>query len=387
MQKSKAGDAVGHALVSAAERIQAAERPSRVLYGLITALLLVSSTAIVYHTGGTYLPYLHIFYVPIITANFLLGPAAGAITAVIASSLVGWIPLNVVQGTLQAPAMIFFRAFFFVLVSVVAGIASHVARVHIEKLQEKVREKTAALEKSYQDLKDLQEAKEFLTSTIVHDLRSSLASTILSCEVLKKKYEDVMHEDGKVLMATALSSGRRTLDMISNILDVYTRERKALEPKYEPWEAGEALHQAASDFIIQAAHKKVALTVEIPGDFQPVQADRELMRRILANLLYNAMSHTPSGGAVTLGALMKDGAVELSVSNTGSFIPPEWREKIFEKFARIENNIAGRAGSGLGLSFCRMAVEAHGGRIWAESQRDGDISSTTFRFTIPASLQ
>jgi len=280
--------------------------------------------------------------------------------------------------------MIVFRTVFFVVVSLAAGLVSRLARVHIDSLREKVSEKTAELEKSYQELKDLQEARDFLTNTIIHDLRSSLTSTILSCEVLDRKYDDVLKDDGKVLMDTALSSAKRMHVMVSNILDVYAADRKALEPKREPWEVEAALRQAAADFQLQATLRKISLCVEAPGELPPVEADGELMRRVLANLLYNAVGYTPAGGAVVLGASRRGGAVEVAVSNTGSYIAPEWHQKIFEKFARLESGSAARSGSGLGLAFCRMAVEAHGGKIWVASARDGDECSTTFRFTVPA---
>ena len=110
-------------------------------------------------------------------------------------------------------------------------------------------------------------------------------------------------------------------------------------------------------------------------------ADGEILQRVLVNLLDNALKFTPSGGQVWVEGRPEDAVVELSVVDTGPGIPPEERERVFEKFTQVRGHEMARKGSGLGLTFCQMAVEAQGGRIWIEDGPQG--RGSCFTFTIP----
>jgi signal transduction histidine kinase len=108
-----------------------------------------------------------------------------------------------------------------------------------------------------------------------------------------------------------------------------------------------------------------------------------MLRRVLDNLLANALEHSPAGTEVTVRVAVRDEGVELSVADQGAGIPEGYREKIFEKYARLELRQAGVVGNrGLGLTFCRMAIEAHGGTIWVEPAAGG---GAWFRALLPAS--
>jgi len=371
-------------LISLVERIYAPERYHWGLRLLFIALLLVISTALVYFTGGTYLAFPHVFYIPIILANFLMGPRAGIITAVLSGIMIGFIPLNVSRCTPQEPIMILSRTVFFLLVSGVAGISAAISRGYIDFLQIKVSEKTKELENNYKKLKELQEFKDFLSSTIVHDLKTSLSSVMLSCSTLKKLYGETIDENGRSLLDTSIGAGHRMLTMISNILDVYAQEEGKFSVTLSEWEPGAAIRQIVEEFSAQAAIRKIDLIYRESTPLPSIQCDGDLMRRTLENLTVNALAHTPAEGAITISTTLEEKSLTVSVKNTGSYIPPEWREKIFDKFARVDDSENKKAGSGLGLAFCRIAVEAHGGKIWNESSSEGAIS-TAFFFTIPLS--
>jgi signal transduction histidine kinase len=369
-------------LISLVEKIYAPERFHWGLRLLIIALLVVMSTALVYFTGGTYLAFPHVFYVPIILANFLMGPTAGLITAVLSGIVIGFIPLNVSKGIPQEPLMIVSRTVFFVLVSSVAGISAALSRSYIDFLQIKVSEKTRELESNYEKLKELQEFKEFLSSTIVHDLKTSLSSVMLSCSTLKKRYNDVIDDNGQDLLDTSMGAGHRMLTMIGNILDVYAQEEGKFSVTMSEWDPNAAIAQIAEDFSAQASIKKIRLAFNQGAPLPSIQCDGDLLRRTLENLVANAIAHTPTEGSITVSAEAGEESLTISVANTGSFIPSEWREKVFDKFARVDDSEDKKSGSGLGLAFCRIAVDAHGGRIWNESSSEGECF-TSFSFTIP----
>ena len=120
------------------------------------------------------------------------------------------------------------------------------------------------------------------------------------------------------------------------------------------------------------------IRMDISADIPRVSGDRSLLYRTLTNLMINAVKHTGRGGVITVSVAGKGDNLEVKVEDTGYGIPADYLETIFEKFAQVETKQ--RSGSGLGLTFCKMAVEAHGGRIWAESEEG---KGSTFTFLLP----
>jgi len=170
------------------------------------------------------------------------------------------------------------------------------------------------------------------------------------------------------------------LNMILNILDVYARGKEALIIRLSEWEPVPCLEELADAFRIQTSLKNIALKIEGHQGLPSTRGDGELLRRTIENLLFNAVKHTPPGGLITLEAQKIEGFLQISVHNTGSVIPDEWKEKIFAPFAIAHGHDRRKSGSGLGLAFCRMAVDGHGGKIWAESAPE---TGTKFSFTLP----
>lgn len=122
-------------------------------------------------------------------------------------------------------------------------------------------------------------------------------------------------------------------------------------------------------------------TLDAPEDLPPVRADYTALVRIIGNLLDNAIKFTSAGGHIAVSARQATAGVQFSIADTGFGIPSEQHERIFEKFAQAGIRAEGqRAGVGLGLTYCKLAVEAHGGHIWVESDQG---VGTTFHFVLP----
>jgi signal transduction histidine kinase len=141
-----------------------------------------------------------------------------------------------------------------------------------------------------------------------------------------------------------------------------------------------ALDSALTLVRERAARRSIALHLSVDERLGQIQADERKVRQIVLNLLSNAIKFTSEGGRIEVGAVQKDGLVEVSVSDTGVGIAPEDQEAVFEEFRQVGTADKKVEGTGLGLTLCRKFVELHGGRIWVKSQLG---VGSTFTFTIP----
>ncbi|MFH1397237.1 MAG: ATP-binding protein [Candidatus Omnitrophota bacterium] len=244
------------------------------------------------------------------------------------------------------------------------------------------REYTDRLNESYKKLQALERLKDSLTHMIVHDLNNPLTAISGELQLLKMEESEFNAEQKKGLNS-AFTATEDLKRMISNLLDINKMEENKLKLNYEKFKL-EGLVQEVSDqmsFRAQIGNKTISL--DTTRDMPEMSADKELIRRTIANLVNNAIKYSPSGGNVLIKTFFnkEDNNFHIQVKDSGEGIPEEYLKKIFDKFVQVENEKA-KMGHGLGLTFCKMAVEAHGGKIWAESELDKGI---TFYFTIPAS--
>ena len=237
------------------------------------------------------------------------------------------------------------------------------------------------LQESHRRLEQMAAVKENLVQMLVHDLKSPLASAMGYMELLERRGAASFSERQLRYLQQAHSSCRDVLRMTTTLLDLARMEAGVAELRRGPVDLPGLLNEAAAE--IEPVLGAVGGTVEIhcpPGVGAPL-ADREAVRRILGNLLANAAKYSPPGSRVRIDAEPAgEGSVRISVTDNGEGIPPEEREAIFEKFHQLAAH-RGLGGAGIGLAFCKMAVEAHGGRIWVEEASGGHGSS--FRFTLP----
>jgi signal transduction histidine kinase len=225
----------------------------------------------------------------------------------------------------------------------------------------------------------LDQVKSDLVATVSHELKTPLTSIRLVVHLLLEEAVGSLTPKQTELLLDARDNTERLLDVINNLLDLARIEEGRAQLRRVPESPGALLRAAADTIKPRADDKEVALAVEAPDDLPPVAVDVERMGHALANLLDNALVHTERGGRITLGAARSDGAVVLSVADTGRGIPPEHLPHLFERFYRIPGQ-SQEAGTGLGLAIVREIVTAHGGSITCDS-RPGE--GATFRITLP----
>jgi signal transduction histidine kinase len=183
----------------------------------------------------------------------------------------------------------------------------------------------------------------------------------------------------KSLLSIAVRSTERIQRLTNSLLDL--RRLEAGQPISNPQPHAVAEIVADSIDAVQASadSKHQVIETKLAAVLPPVMVDGEMIRRVLINLLENAIKYTPQGSRIEVGAQPQGEVVQIWVQDGGPGIPPAEQERIFDKFTRLRS-AAGQHGFGLGLAYCRLAVEAHGGRIWVESQPD---QGACFRFTLP----
>lgn len=237
------------------------------------------------------------------------------------------------------------------------------------------------LEAKNEELRRAEQLRESLLQMIVHDLKNPLAGIQGSVDLLMMSH--LAHTpDARRLARSMRTSCRNMMGMILDMLDVGRMEGGHDVVKPEEFDLSSLVAEDVDECLGLARAAEVELAVETPAPGPRAMADAGLIRRVVANLLNNAIKHTPPGGRVTIGTRTNGDQIEVRVGDTGEGIPREELERIFQKFARVSGQSRStRQDRGLGLTFCRMAIEAHGGKIIAESDPG---HGSTFTFTIPA---
>jgi NtrC-family two-component system sensor histidine kinase KinB len=229
----------------------------------------------------------------------------------------------------------------------------------------------------------ISQTRELLTETLVHDLRSPIGAIKTTLELIQ---EGLPESERDPVTEQSLDIARRSTDrvltLINSLLDISQLESGNVDIKTEPGDINVLVTDVVGDLVQQANEDGVILRKKDGKDIPHVLMDENLIRRVLINLLDNALKFTPEGGIVTIEMAQEEkGCITVRVSDTGPGIPEDYREKVFTRFSQVPGRLGRRRGSGLGLTFCRRAVEAHGGRIWVEGGVKG--IGATLAFTLP----
>lgn len=223
---------------------------------------------------------------------------------------------------------------------------------------------------------ELDELRADLTSMIFHDLRSPLGNVMSSLEMLEESIPDD-NEMLQSIVSIANRSSRRLSRLVESLLDLGQLEAGQAVLHKEEASLAEIIGEATEEVEPLAEAKNHQLNVSIQPDIPRVEIDVDMIRRVIINLLENAIKYTHSGGDIRVAAKKEGSDIFVSVQDNGPGISAQNQQRIFEKFSRIHHE--GRPkGLGLGLAFCRLAVNAHGGEIWLESE-EGEGSTFTFR--------
>jgi signal transduction histidine kinase len=220
-------------------------------------------------------------------------------------------------------------------------------------------------------LEKLERTKRDLTHMIVHDLKSPLTGVMGCIDFVASGATGSLTPDQKKILSIGSKSGRDLLRMVQNLLDIAKMEEGRLTLHKETFSLLDLVGECADDLDAHVRRDKKILSMDVAKDLPPLPADRDLIYRTLINLVTNALKHSPEGTEVRIRASLADDGqgIVLSVKDQGEGIPPEYFDRIFEKFEQAETKQRRvRTGSGLGLTFCKLAVDAHGGRIWVDSK-------------------
>ena len=213
-----------------------------------------------------------------------------------------------------------------------------------------------------------------------HELRTPLNAIIGFSEVLGERMFGELNAKQEEYLKDIYASGQHLLSLINDILDLSKIEAGRMELELTDFDLPTAIENALTLVRERAGRRGITLGCEIDERVGTIQGDERKVKQVLLNILSNALKFTPEGGRIDVRTALKEGTVEISVTDTGVGIAPEDQEAIFEEFQQVGTAAKKVEGTGLGLALSRKFIELHGGRIWVQSQEG---VGSTFTFTIP----
>lgn len=229
--------------------------------------------------------------------------------------------------------------------------------------------------------KDLDALREDLTAMIYHDLRSPLANVISSLEMIDAIIPESSQESTAPILAIAKNSVDRIQRLVSSLLDLTRLEQNQPIGQRKTISIPALVNDVMIAVQTSADGRKQSIEVILAEDLPTVDVDVDMMRRVLINLVENAIKYTPYQGKMIVCAEADGEFVKMYVQDNGPGIPEADRERVFDKFTRLKNSKnEWPSGLGVGLAFCKLAVQGHGGKIWVE---DAPEKGSKFIFTLP----
>jgi len=262
--------------------------------------------------------------------------------------------------------------------------AADEARTFIVHAESRLARSVQQLATEKERLAELERLRQETTDLIVHDIRNPLNCIEASLQLLQVVLpEDVFASCAKIF-DLALGSCKDILNLVDSLLEVARMESDELVLDLHPISLLPLITDAVNRLRLRAKQYNITLELDAPTELPSTQGNAGKLERVLDNLLDNALKYTPEEGFITVAVRPVNGQIKVRVTDTGPGIPPEHQERIFDRFARVPGSEGRRRGLGLGLAFCRSVIEAHGGRIWVESEIG---QGSTLAFTIPVKSQ
>jgi signal transduction histidine kinase len=245
------------------------------------------------------------------------------------------------------------------------------AALKLRRMSAELREHYELVRRQRDDLMRLQLQKERLIAFVVHDLKNPINSMDLHAQLLLRHPE--VGARARKSVQWIRDEAHSLLRLVLNLLDISKSEEGQLAPRHTDVDLDELVTELLEAHEVKAQFLGVTLRRDV--EVRSIAADVDLLRRVIENLLDNALRHAPEQSEVRITATKREGAVEIRVADAGPGISPEMREKIFERFVQVESDerVVTRTGHGLGLTFSKLAIEAHGGTIWVEEAKPGTV--------------
>ncbi len=252
----------------------------------------------------------------------------------------------------------------------------------LRRLQRQQQATNLELVRSYDALEKLEQVRQSLVQMIVHDLKNPLATIQICTELVRQGAP--LDDDQRIAVEDIAGMAQVMGRMVMDVLDVARTDEAALAPRLALLSPRDLLDEVQREMRgLARGARKTLTTLAAPGLPATVVADRELLRRIAENVLDNSIKYAPRGTEVVLEAA-PDGPDHwrLTIRDQGRGIPAELRDRIFEPYARLDRDLeqSARVSRGLGLAFCKLAAEAHAGRIWVE---DNQPAGSAFQVRLP----
>jgi two-component system, sensor histidine kinase and response regulator len=226
-----------------------------------------------------------------------------------------------------------------------------------------LRQKEMTLVQRHVELVELQRFRDEMTTMIIHDLKNPLSVIMANVEYVMQSGGS-NEEETVAAMRDSREAGQRAVRLLANLLDVARMETGQLRLKRSRLPVAGLIDPLVKERSHLADSRGITLQTSIARGAE-VNADVDLITRVVENMFDNAFRHTPPGGRISVAGRAEDTRMQLRIGNSGAPIPADARDRIFEKYGQAQPGI-GRMNLGLGLYFCRLAAEAHGGRIWVE---------------------
>jgi signal transduction histidine kinase len=245
-------------------------------------------------------------------------------------------------------------------------------------------QKSRLLEETQRQAEKLEEANKLhadFSAMIAHDLRSPLHTIIGASEMMKDGLLGPLNEEQKNWLDRIKNNATGLINLVSDFLDVSKLESGRIELAESELDATELVRNTVQNFTPLATSKNITLTCVADESMLPLRADRRRLDQVLTNLVSNAVKFTGSGGAIEVRLRTDTEGLRVEVEDSGVGIPHDEIETLFQKYRQVKSlTVPAQEGTGLGLVICKMIVEAHGGKIWVDSEEG---KGATFTFTLP----